>query len=704
MELSPLAETDIGELARAALGGPVAPQTVRRLWSLSEGLPLLLRELVLGALAEGTFGVHDGRWHWRGPAPTNPRLAELIEARLGRLDAEEQRALELVALGEPLELPVLVALAGAPLAESLEQKALIRERRSGRRLDAVLAHPLYGEMVRAATPPLRRRRLYEELANAVSAHGWRRREDYLRVALWRLEAGVGEQPDRLLAAFRVARSANDEVLAERLARTALAAGGGARAAVALADVLQAGGRWDEAAAVIRSAWDEPVDGPVRAELAIRLAWTIGYGEGDLARGTAVIDEVEQQVTDADARDALENQRIGFLCDAGRVVAAVERCADLLDRPSLGVEHRADTQSMLAFGLAAMGRTVQAAELAQRCWEERERWRPAAAFVVWQLGKARTLAALYAGDLDAADAALDWQLAEHSDDHAFARRAVQWQRGYALRLRGRIATAANEATPEAGAEGFVGAFGLAEAAHSAALFGDLVRARSLRSRVTVQPAWSWCGRFSALAADAWIAAQAGLLTEAIRLGQQLAEDSRQAGMVGEEMFALHHLVRLNAAGVAVERLAEIATVHDGPLAAAIAAHARAVAAADASALLEAADRFERLGMMLFAAEAAAQAGRAWHTDRRSRPATAAAGRALRLAERCEGARTPALVGLNVPELSRREYEVARLAADGRSNKEIATHLYIVERTVENHLRSIFIKTGITRREHLGDLFS
>jgi DNA-binding CsgD family transcriptional regulator len=586
----------------------------------------------------------------------------------------------------------------------LEQKALIRERRSGRRLHVLVAHPLYAEMARAATPPLRRRRLFEELADAVSAHGWRRREDDLRVTLWRLEAGVGEQPVRLLAAFQVAWGANDEALAERLARAALAAGGGARAAVALSDVLHVGGRWEESAAVIRSVWGEPLDGTVRAELAIRLAWTVAYGAGDLAGGNAVIDEVEEQVTDAAAQDALENQRIGFLCDAGCAGTAAERCEDLLGRPSLSAEHRADAHSMLAVALAGSGRTVRAAEVAQRCWEDRERWRPTAAFVVWQLGKARTLAALYAGDLGAADAALDWQLAEHSDDHAFARRAVQWQRGYALRLRGRIATAANEATPEAGAEGFVGACGLAEAAHSAALLGDLVRARSLRSRVTLQPAWSWCWRFSALAADVWIAAQAGLLTEAIRLGQQIAEDSRQAGMVGEEMFALHHLVRLNAASVAVDRLAEIATVHDGPLAAAIAAQARAVAAADAAALLETADRFERLGMMLFAAEAAAQAARAWHTDGRSRPAAVAAGRALRLAERCEGARTPALVGLNVPELSRREYEVARLAANGRSNKEIATHLYIVERTVENHLRSIFIKTGITRREHLGDLLS
>lgn len=55
-----------------------------------------------------------------------------------------------------------------------------------------------------------------------------------------------------------------------------------------------------------------------------------------------------------------------------------------------------------------------------------------------------------------------------------------------------------------------------------------------------------------------------------------------------------------------------------------------------------------------------------------------------------------------ELSDREREVARLAAEGLRNKEIAQKLFISEETVKSHIRSIFNKTNIDRRSKLVDL--
>ena len=54
------------------------------------------------------------------------------------------------------------------------------------------------------------------------------------------------------------------------------------------------------------------------------------------------------------------------------------------------------------------------------------------------------------------------------------------------------------------------------------------------------------------------------------------------------------------------------------------------------------------------------------------------------------------------LSEREREVARLAAEGLRNKEIAQKLFISEETVKSHIRSIFNKTNIDRRSKLVDL--
>ncbi|MEW1722050.1 LuxR C-terminal-related transcriptional regulator [Streptomyces sp. NPDC093109] len=50
----------------------------------------------------------------------------------------------------------------------------------------------------------------------------------------------------------------------------------------------------------------------------------------------------------------------------------------------------------------------------------------------------------------------------------------------------------------------------------------------------------------------------------------------------------------------------------------------------------------------------------------------------------------------PGLTAKETEVVTLLAEGMTNKSIARSLAVSERTVKNHLRSVFVKLGATSR--------
>lgn len=53
----------------------------------------------------------------------------------------------------------------------------------------------------------------------------------------------------------------------------------------------------------------------------------------------------------------------------------------------------------------------------------------------------------------------------------------------------------------------------------------------------------------------------------------------------------------------------------------------------------------------------------------------------------------------PLLTQREIEIARLVAEGISNREISNNLYITEGTVKNHISNILSKLGLNHRTQI-----
>ncbi|MET7321542.1 LuxR C-terminal-related transcriptional regulator [Streptomyces sp. NPDC005549] len=135
---------------------------------------------------------------------------------------------------------------------------------------------------------------------------------------------------------------------------------------------------------------------------------------------------------------------------------------------------------------------------------------------------------------------------------------------------------------------------------------------------------------------------------------------------------------------------------GRLTGVFAAHADALAREDGPALDRVAEELERRGFLLFAAEASAQAVGAHRDPRAARTART---RAAALARRCQGARTPALSGLVLGELTARQRQIVTLAAAGLSNRQIAERLTLSVRTVGNHLYGAYTRLGAGDRDAL-----
>src|SRR5205823_3806776 len=117
-------------------------------------------------------------------------------------------------------------------------------------------------------------------------------------------------------------------------------------------------------------------------------------------------------------------------------------------------------------------------------------------------------------------------------------------------------------------------------------------------------------------------------------------------------------------------------------------------------LEAAgDDLRSAGLHLMAAESYSRAADLHSTAGRDRAAASLHRQIDRELAICGFTTSPLVLGHSGQSLSRREDEIAGLAADGLSNREIADELVLSVRTVETHLLRVYKKLGIRARIEL-----
>ena len=687
VELTPLGPEVARDLLDAIVGGPVADPAADVLLAKAAGNALFLRELVVTNVESGNLTAVGGGWRLTADVTVSPRLVAVVESRLGRAAEADQRALEVVALGQPVPLSVLHALVDADRLDHLERLGLLRVSPTG---EVSLAHPLQGDVVLATIAPARRR----EVAAALADHFERgtERDQTVRIACWRLDAGGQTDADELVRAARAALRANDPSTAARLCG---AAGGfeatmlqGA-ALIAACDYVGAEGVFAGAAVLAQSDAE-------RATLAGRRAMNLLTDVGQPLEAFAVVSGAPDVPDDGVA-----------LARLLMAMLAGQQTPDVIEARLARFTARTSGPALLAASiyysiyLTWLGRYEDAVTAADRGREAIPDIDYATQLASpYALEAARCVAQASAGHIDdAAEAALAGHSQAVAAGSIEGQRRFAWVLGLVNLVRGRMQSAVARME-----EALAAGPGVAERlqittalAIAKAQCGDGPGAAALLETMASSPEHWW------VRAQAWVAASEGHTSEARRQFEAAAEASRVLGLPGTEANALVDLARIGAADAAAPRLDALRGVVQGPMHAAYADYAGALVGADAEALNAASIAFERLGAHLMSAEAAHCAGLEWQRRGLLLRAADAEQRVGVLTGWCETAYSPGLARSSEEGvLSPREREVAQLALSGLDNAGIAERLGVSKRTVASQLHRVYQKLGIGGRPELATL--
>ncbi|MBB3606649.1 DNA-binding NarL/FixJ family response regulator [Mycolicibacterium sp. BK556] len=705
LELAPLTKAQSVALIETVLGGTLEGLSADVMWHTSAGNPLFLRHMVEGALSAATLTEVDGVWQLRGDAGVPSGLAALLEDRLDKLSSDVVDTLKLLALCEPLDVDTLCELAGEDAVDTAEIAGLIRVVQDGAKLNARFSHPLYGDVVRRRIGTISARRLRGRIVNVLREQSLDSAASRLQLARLSVDSDEPVDSGLLLAATKDAIFLSNVPLGEHLARAAFERDGGVQSAELLSRTLLWQGHPVEAEQILARFSPDDLDELQLVMWGIPRLSILFWSMGDVERAHQMLSLLWERVEHPSLRLIVEATSSAIAVHQNQIddgIAAAQAVLADEHAPKQAVDFAA-----FAAGLAmpVAGRGAAFDPIAARCRSEQK---ATDGMIRVMVRYCDVLALTYAGDLDLAD-----QRAADYEEFSSAGQFLAW--AIAKITTGLVATHRGR-FPEAitSIEQALAALA-AEASLPWRLPARLLLARAYaaigkidQAERVLADAKEHSGDYVALHEPHRLIAKATLAAaktgerQGIELAHEAADLARRSGQYAVEAEALHHAARFGDLTVA-QRLAELADQIDGPVATLQARHAAALAAGDGQGLDVVSIEFEAMGMLLSAADSAAQAVPLHEGERGRRKKAESSARALRLATQCGGAATPAIRSAARPlPLSMREREIAMMVAAGLSNREIADQLTVSVRTVEGHIYRACIKLDVADREELAKI--
>ncbi len=699
----------------ACLGARVSPTAAWELWTASCGNPQFLRMLSEDLSGSGALANRDGSWvlvaddvgHGR-------RTTDLLAAGIGRIADGEQRILEILSLAEALPLETLLRLVDADGVDSLEERGIVEIDNSMPRRVRMQSR-LLRQIVSERVPPGRSDQLRKLVIRASEGSMWP--ETSVSLAAWTLSCGDELSLMEATVAAGLANERLDSRLALRLVESVRGHSSLPSAVREEVRAMMNMGARDGAQKVLniyhKSSHAEPSlsewVGLLLAESSVLLtrpeAWEEATANLCKVRTELFPSETDPELGPVDPLiGELRAQLILGEAEASSYAGSYPQMVDNLeplhnDVVKYDPEFRLMAGSWLAEAWALTGRHQEAMDLVTQllsCCSELPISAETARGIKPRLLHAYVITGNWteAAELLRIDDEIPAFGGLRQYPHELPEAVLSCMKGNGCKALELLEPAISQL--RVNEDDGVLSMACAAAAYASALQGKTDQARRYLRDSQSRPYRttrhvSWCRRYFEALSRAEIDSRQDGIGELMRL----ANEDRESGAKGHELFCLAAVVRLGGTTVS-KRLSESAADCQGPFARLCGLFSGALIAKNPELLIAAASLAADLQHDRFAFDAAesvlmispAPVDRA--LVKKAKQIAGTCRRRMGLAHDTNDLKQP---------LTSRELQIAKYVATGESNKSIADQLHLSVRTVEGHLYQIFGKLQISERADL-----